>query len=274
MSNTTDSGSKAMSTAGSVDLEIADGVGWITINNPARRNALSVAMMETLHERLRDLDADGQVCAVVIRGAGDRAFASGVDISEFEGQQESAAAQERFDTATASVFGILRELRITSIAMIHGYCLGGGLAVALGTDIRIAAEGASFAIPAARLGLGYPMTNTEALVSLVGPAMAAEILYTARRLDSSEAERIGLVNRIVPTAELDGAVRELTAAISANAPLTIAAAKASIRSIMRPEDEQRAADARAAIARCGASEDFREGQRAFMEKRSPRFTGR
>jgi enoyl-CoA hydratase/carnithine racemase len=256
-----------------VHTSAENGVGTIVFDNPTRRNALSVDMMEATHTALGTFDADPGVAVVVLRGAGDIAFASGADISEFEEHQTSAEAQVRFDATAAEVFRTLREMATPTIAMISGYCLGGGLAVAIGTDIRIATTTSTFAIPAARLGLGYPLENTAALVSIVGPANAAEMLYSARRLTSAQAHSAGLVNRVVEVDELGPTVAELAGAIAANAPLTIRAAKNSIRAAIAPTRDDLAASARQSIADCSRSADIREGQRAFMDKRPPVFRG-
>lgn len=276
--NTVATQSKATDSEGAcpgvVHVDVENGIGWVVIDNPQRRNALSVHMMEAIHAALEKFDNDPEVSVVVLRGAGETAFASGVDISEFEEQQASPAAGQRFDAAAASVFESLRTMSTPSIAMISGYCLGGGLAVALGADLRIAARGSSFAIPAAKLGVGYPLPNTEALVHTVGPAFASEMLFTGRRFTDEEAVAAGLVNRLESSAELEDAVRALAGALAANAPLSIRAAKASIRAVTHPGDTELALAARESIKRCESSDDIREGQRAFMQKRPPRFVGR
>ncbi len=259
---------------GTVHTRVADGIGWIVFDNPSRRNALSVDMMDAIATALGAFDDDPTVAVVVLRGAGMEAFAAGADISEFAEQQASHEAQRRFDETAGAVFERLREMQTPSIAMISGYCLGGGLAIALGADIRIAARGSSYAIPAARLGIGYPLANTEALVQIVGPAQAAEILFSARRLDSAEALSAGLVNRVVSPADLEHAVTELAGSIAANAPLTIRSAKASIRASRHPGEAHLKDRAEQGIQTCKRSDDIREGQRAFMEKRAPQFTGK
>lgn len=273
--STSTPGASAVGTspAGTVHVQTRDSIGWIVIDNEARCNAVSVRMMRAVHRALISFDEDPDVAVVVLRGAGDVAFASGVDISEFEAQLASESARREFDATAAAVFDVLRTMTTPSIAMISGYCIGGGLAIALAADIRVAAEGSVYAIPAARLGLGYPIANTEALVQIVGPAVASEILFTGRRLDADEALAVGLVNRIVPLVDLETQVLELARSIAANASLTITAAKAAIHAATRPEDPDLRSVATDAVSRCAASSDFAEGQRAFMEKRTPRFTG-
>jgi enoyl-CoA hydratase len=256
--------------AGTVRGEVEGHVGWVTISNPARRNALSTSMMGLLDETLRRLDEDPAVRVIVLRGEGSVAFAAGADISEFAAQQSSAEARALAVKTEMSLFGGLAALATPLIAMIHGHCLGAGVAVALGADIRIAADDSRFAIPAARLGIGYPVELTQALVHVVGPGHAAEILFTGRTLRAPEALRSGLVNRIVPAAELEGVTAELAAVVAANAPLSVRAAKGAIRAAADPT---RGDDAEALVAACAGSEDAREGQRAFMEKRPPTFSG-
>ncbi|WP_286259885.1 enoyl-CoA hydratase-related protein [Streptomyces graminofaciens] len=256
---------------GTVHGKAEDSVGWVTISNPGRRNALSISMMGQLDEILRRLDDDPTVRVIVLRGEGRVAFAAGADISEFEAQQTSAVTRSLAEKTEASLFGGLATLSTPLIAMIHGHCLGAGVAVALGADIRIAADDSRFAIPAARLGIGYPVTLTHALVHAVGPGYAAEILFTGRPLAAAEALHAGLVNRVLPAGELEEATRALAAAIAANAPLTVRAAKAAIKSAV---DATRREDAEALVAACAESDDVREGQRAFMQKRRPEFSGR
>lgn len=256
--------------AGRVHVETDGAVAWVTIDNPAKRNALSVSMMNELGQGIAVLDADPSVRVIVLRGAGTDAFAAGADISEFEAQQNGANGQQSSDLVMTGLFGTLAAAETPVIAMIHGYCLGGGVALALGADIRIAADDSRFAIPAARLGVGYPLALAHALVGAAGPGMAAEILFTGRMLSAEEALRTRLVNRLLPAGELEGAARELAAAIAANAPLSVRAAKASIGAFASP---QRASVAESLIADCGRSADAREGQRAFMDKRRPSFTG-
>jgi enoyl-CoA hydratase len=256
--------------AGRVLVETDGAVSWVTIDNPAKRNALSVSMMNALGESVDLLDADPSVRVIVLRGAGTSAFAAGADISEFEAQQNETDGQQSSDLVMTSLFGALTAAETPVIAMIHGYCLGGGVALALGADIRIAADNSRFAIPAARLGVGYPLALAHALVGAAGPGMAAEILFTGRMLSADEALRTGLVNRLLPAGELEGATRELAATIAANAPLSVRAAKASIGAFASP---QRNPVAESFIADCGKSADAREGQRAFMDKRRPSFTG-
>jgi enoyl-CoA hydratase/carnithine racemase len=256
---------------GTVYAEIHQDVGWLTISNPGKLNALSVAMMDLLGEFLRQLHDDPAVRVVVLRGdAGGKAFAAGADISEFEAQHTQADARRAADDAVTRLFGALSALDRPVIAMIGGHCLGAGLALALAADIRIATDTSTFAIPAARLGIGYPTPLTRALAATAGPGAAAEILFTGRTLTASEALAMGLINHQVGATDLERDVRSLAATIAANAPLSIRAAKAAIRSSIEPALTPHADSL---VAACVNSDDAREGQRAFMQKRAPRFRG-
>ena len=204
-------------------------VGWMTYNNPARHNALSMDMIAAVPSILRSLQADPDVAVIVVTGAGERAFVSGADISEFGERRTSIEARATYDRALADSWRAWDEVDKPIIAMIRGFCIGGGLLTALKADIRLAAAGSQFGVPAARLGLGYGFGGVQQLVGLVGPAWTSEILFSARRLSADEALRIGLVNRVVPPETLADDVVELAATIAANAPLTVRACKLAIR---------------------------------------------
>ncbi|MEX1007012.1 MAG: enoyl-CoA hydratase [Acidimicrobiia bacterium] len=252
---------------------VEDGIGWMTYNNPERHNAMSIEMQVAVPRILAAFRDDPEARVVVVTGAGDRAFVSGADISEFGERRTSVDARAEYDTAMADAWRGWRELDKPALAMIRGYCIGGGLLAALRTDIRIAAEGSQFGVPAARLGLGYAFGGVEELVALVGPSWAAEILFSARRLSAHEALRIGLVNRVVPADELETEVRALAHAIASNAPLTVRACKVAIREALRAPAERDRALVDELVEACFRSDDYLEGQAAFAEKREPRFRG-
>lgn len=252
----------------------SEGIGLITFNQPEKRNAMSVDMWQGMADILEDFSADDSVRVVVMTGAGDKAFVSGADISQFEKQRANADAQRDYDRQTNAGRAALAAFRKPTIAHIRGYCLGGGLAIAMLADLRIASTDSQFGIPAARLGIAYTLDGVAKLVSLVGPAHARMILYTGSRINAAEAERIGLVNKVVPVEDLTPTVLDIAHTIAENAPLSVAASKLTISEFLK-ESSQRDVDAiRKATAACFDSADYREGRTAFMEKRRPRFQGR
>jgi enoyl-CoA hydratase/carnithine racemase len=248
-------------------------IGWVIFNNPARRNAISVDMWEAIPPLMGAFAADPEVRVIVLRGAGET-FVAGADISQFEDQRTGAQASKRYDALTAAAFAALSHVEKPMIAMIQGFCIGGGLAVALTADLRIAALDAQFAIPAARLGLGYHFNGLKGLMDLVGPAYAREIMFTARRLSGAEALGMGLLNRAVPSAEVETLVRDYAAMIADNAPLTLKAAKLAMIEGLKDREKRDMDAVNAAVAACFDSDDFKEGQKAFLEKRRPVFQGR
>jgi enoyl-CoA hydratase/carnithine racemase len=259
--------------SGRIQVEKEGALAWLVFDHPERRNAISHEMWEALPEAARSLDADPEVRVVVLRGAGEVAFVSGADISEFEGRRTGGDAAAGYEETANHAFGAIASLTKPVLAMVHGFCVGGGLATALAADLRYAADDARFAIPAARLGLAYHPGGVEALVAVVGPSAAKEVLFTARQYTAPEALALGLVNRVFPKAELEAQVRELAAAIAGNAPLTLRSTKTVIRELGREGAARDRAAMVDSIRRCFDSEDYKEGVRAFLEKRKPRFLG-
>ena len=249
-------------------------VGFLVFNNPERRNAVSLEMWQRAGEIIAEFAQDDGVRVIVLTGAGDKAFVSGADISKFEDERANAEAQEKYSKISSGMRALLRGTGKPTIAMIRGYCIGGGMSLALSCDLRICSDDAQFGNPAARLGIGYGMEGLRRLVELVGPSAAKEFIYTARRYTAAEALRLGIVNQVLPAQSLDAAVREIAGNIAANAPLSILTAKRVIDELMKDPVERDLALCDDLVRRCGASEDFIEGRRAFMEKRKPVFKGR
>jgi enoyl-CoA hydratase len=246
----------------------------IRFNNPARHNALSVDMWQAIPPLLAQAEQDDCIRLVVFSGAGDKAFVSGADISQFEDMRAAREAVKHYEAmAEEALMGIYRCSKPT-LAAIRGYCIGGGVNVAISCDIRLAADDAVFAIPAARLGLGYRYSAMKNLVDLVGVGAAKDLFFSARRIDAAEAKSMGLISRIAPAAELETLLSEYTAAMAANAPLTVHAGKAIIAEILRPSPDLDFKLCQQLIRNCFESEDYAEGRRAFMEKRKPVFRGK
>jgi enoyl-CoA hydratase len=252
----------------------ADGIGIVTFNNPEKRNAMSLEMWEGVGSALIELRDDPGTRVVILRGAGDKAFVSGADISQFEKTRHNAQASEEYSKRSAAQRALLADFPKPVIASIRGFCMGGGMQVAMSADIRIAAEDSQFGIPAAKLGIAYGFDGLKHLVSLVGPSWARLLMFTGMRIHSSEAVRIGLVDRVVPDAELWDATMEIARTISGNAPLAIKAAKLTIAQVLKDPDDRDMNAIKQIGLECMDSEDFREGRRAFMEKRKPEFRGR
>lgn len=255
-------------------FETDAGIGWMIFNNPERRNALSLEMWEGMAEILRGFEEDDAVRVVVMRGAGEKAFVSGADISQFAKNRSNAAQAAEYTRISEEAKRVMAGMQKPLIAMIRGYCLGGGLGVALQADIRLASDDAQFGIPAGRLGIAYGFDSLKQLVDLVGPAKAKEILFTARRIPAANALDIGLVNGVWPADALEGATVDMAAAIANNAPLSVKASKLTIGEVVKDGAERDFAMIARLSQECFDSADYREGRTAFMEKRKPVFTGK
>lgn len=248
-------------------VETEDGVGWLTFDRPERHNALTIEMSDAIVAALEQIAADDSVRVVALRGAGGVAFMSGADI------KEQGALPEEFRLAAHRMLEFVGAFAKPVVAVIEGYCFGGGLSIALQADLRIAADTSTFAIPAARLGIGYPWHSVGPLVALVGPGVAADLLLTGRRINAFDAQRIGIVQHLYPAGEIESSARDFLAQIAANAPLSLSAAKTAIRLATPIPPADKIAELVAILNACERSDDYQEGQAAFRERRAPRFQG-
>jgi len=248
-------------------------VGWLTFNNPARRNAISIDMWEAIPQVLDRFEQDANIRVIVLKGEGDKAFVSGADVSQYEKQRSTAEGIQHYEEIAGRVAERLQSCDKVIIAMIRGYCLGAGVNIALCSDLRLAADDARLGIPAAKLGLGYRASSLKNLVDILGPAYAREVLITGRQFRADEAKTMGFVHRAVPVAELEALVLEYCAMLSENAPLTIRASKRIVRELLKSNAYDAQACA-ALVKQCFESQDYIEGRRAFMEKRKPVFQGK
>jgi enoyl-CoA hydratase/carnithine racemase len=249
-------------------------IATVVINRPRIRNAISYAMWGELARVTHALGDDDTVRGVVYRGAGRQAFASGADISEFQENRKDTETSLRYGEQTEAAYQAIRHCPKPTVAMIHGYCMGGAMAVAMACDFRFAAEGARFGIPAARLSIIYGADAVGQLVDLVGPAYAKDILFSARTVDDREALAIGFIQRLLPPDELDPATYAYLRQVADNAPLSVRGAKLTVQLYLEGLDEARRERLRALARETFESQDYKEGTRAFLEKRSPRFQGR
>ncbi|GAA5233057.1 enoyl-CoA hydratase [Verticiella sediminum] len=258
----------------SVHGTVADGIATLTIDNPRRLNAMTLGMWDQLHRLVRDYGEREDVRVLVLRGAGERAFVSGADISEFGEQRDSPEQVARYGAAVHAAQASLSQCAKPVVAAIRGICIGGGIGLALACDLRYASASTRFRMPAARLGLGYDLRSTRRMVEMLGAPRAVELFFTARMFDGTEAERCGVVHRSFADEIFEDELAGIVAGIAGNAPLTLRAAKLAVRHILAEPDAPDAASVEAAVQACFDSEDYREGQQAFQDKRPPRFRGR
>jgi enoyl-CoA hydratase/carnithine racemase len=248
-------------------------IARIIFNQPEKRNAVSLEMWIAVEEALTRFEADAEVRILILSGAGGKAFVSGADISKLESERASAEAVAHYNATTKRVYDMLEAFAKPTIAQIDGFCVGGGVALSLCCDLRICGAGSQFAVPAAKLGLGYGFPGIKRLVDVVGPSFAKEIFFTARRFDAEEARTMGLVNRVVEDGKVAEAAEETAKMIAANAPMTVGSVKFIVGQTVRPESERDLDECARRVQACFDSEDYIEGRRAFLEKRKPQFVG-
>lgn len=249
------------------------GVGYLIFNNPERHNAVSLDMWQAAEAVVADFAADPKIRVMVVLGAGGKAFVSGADISRFEKDRSTVEAIARYSVIVERVYDAFATFPKATIAMIRGYCIGGGLALALCCDMRICTDDSKFGVPAARLGLGYGFKGIKRLVDVVGPSFAKEIFFTARQFTAGEAQTMGLVNRVLTGTELERFVEDYATTITSNAPLTVDSVKFIVGEAVKSASERNLRACEELVSACFASNDYKEGRAAFMEKRKPNFSG-
>jgi enoyl-CoA hydratase/carnithine racemase len=254
---------------GTIDIAIEGHIGWLTFNNPLRHNALNQAMWQDLPDKINALEQDNNVRTIVLRGSGERAFCAGADISEFDKVRKDAATARQYEAENVAAFSAIRQCRKPVIAMIHGHCMGGGFGIAAACDLRLASDEASFAVPAARLGLAYPVSALADIVNAVGEQAAKEILLTARKFTAYEIHDRRFLTKLCSKDLLAQEVNKIATMIAANAPATLEATKQTIHGLHSGDMNE----ANSCAAATFESRDYKEGRAAFREKRKPNFTG-
>ncbi len=249
-------------------------IGHMIFNQPEKRNAVSLEMWQAAEKILQDFEADPDIRVLVLSGAGGKSFVAGADISEFEQSRDTAEAQAHYNARTKAVYRLVENFPKPTIAMIHGFCIGGGLNLACACDLRLCSDTASFGMPAARLALGYPFEAIKRLADIVGIANARHLMFSAQRIDAEHALRIGLAQQVVPLEELEAVVDDYAGGIAGNAPLTVRAMKFISNQVLADPGDRNLERCDEMVAACFASDDYKEGRRAFMEKRKPAFRGR
>jgi enoyl-CoA hydratase len=265
----------AMADSPKMLMEKEGPLGWIIFNQPEKRNAVSQEMWQMVPELVKELEEDEDIRVIILRGAGDQAFVAGADISQFKDRRRNMDDELEYRRVSGRGSQSLTGIQKPLLAMIQGYCVGGGIGIAIACDLRLAADNARFGVPAARLGLGYHYDGIEKLMHLIGPSNVLDIFFSARTdFSAADALRMGLVNHVVPLAELESFTRQYALRMAGNAPLTQRTAKATVRELLRPPDMRDLAKLDKLLAECFNSEDYQEGVRAFSEKRRPVFRGK
>jgi enoyl-CoA hydratase/carnithine racemase len=257
-----------------VDYAVRSGLAWLTLHQPGKLNAMSFDMWSRLPGLVARATQDDGVRAIVVEGSGARAFCSGADISQFGEKRSDADGADAYERAVSAGLAALSSGAKPTLALINGICFGGGLALALACDLRLASDNARFCLPAAKLGLGYAYPNIDFMVRRIGLGAAADILYSARTFDAREAQRLGVVTNVFGAESFAAESEAYLARVAGNAPLTLKAVALSLRELQKNERARDASEANEAVSACFASEDYAEGRRAFVEKRAPVFLGR
>lgn len=256
-----------------IRYSVCDHVATLTFDQPARLNAITFEMWSALPELIRRAEHDRSVNVIALRGAGERAFGAGADISQFEAKRSDPKSVAAYNAAVARTHQALSEAAKPTVAVIQGICFGGSLGLAMCCDLRIGASDARFRIPAARLGLGYRYSEIARLVKRIGPGATADLLVTARELDAAEALRLGILNSVYDRSSFDTEADQYLRRIADNAPLTLRSVKRALVELARPESERDISAVDELVASCYTSADYHEGRAAFREKRKPKFIG-